>query len=287
MTDAWSEYSDIHINTVPVPAQTGLADGTVVYSWGVETMEEIGQEGLILLQNLDFPAAMGPVSIDVLDARHLRLSQVGRRDSELLSSGPIAARMIDEQVVGLWLIDDVPHVRYPVFMDQIRNRIRGLTVIDRKRWAWLGLLRVEPMVEEVAGYEAGDEDLIPAVFDPSREAEIEAVLNRMQAALANHSARNDALTSTLRQAVKATLAGALSDSVNKLAYSREQVFDALYSSDKRLGGHHVTLAKAEDRARTQDVFDLHAATSGSHEEITARSRRDRAELLAALGRGAG
>ena len=287
MTDAWNEYSDIHINTVPVPVQTGLADGMVVYSWGVETMEEVGGEGLISLQNLAFPASMGAVSIDVLGLRHLRLSQVGPRDSELLSSGPVAARMIDEQVVGLWLIDDVPHVRYPVFMDQIRDRIRILTAIDRKRWAWLGVLRVEPMVAAAAGYEVSEKDLLPAVFEPSREAEIETALSRMQAALAHRSAHNDALASTLLQAVKATLAGAPSDSVNKLAYSREQVFDALYSSDKRLGGHHVALAKAEDRARMQDVLDLHAATPRSHEEIVARSHRDRAQLLAALGRETG
>lgn len=280
MPDAWSEYSDIHINTMPVPAHTGLSDGTVVYSWQVEAIEELAQDDVISLQNLKYPASMGAVSIDVLDSRRFRLSQVGRHDSELLSSGPIAARVIDEQAVRLWLVDDVPHVWYPVFMDQIRDQIRSLAAIDRRRWTWLGLLRAEPMVAVVADYEMSNEDLLPAVFEPSQEAQIEAALTRMEGAL--RRVPDGGLAGKLLQAVKAASAGTHSDSVNKLAYSREQAFDALYSSDESLGRHRVPLAKAEDRARMQDVLGLNAVKLDGQKEIIARSRQYRSELRAAL-----
>lgn len=280
MTDAWNEYSDIHINTVPVPAHTELADGAVVYSWKVEAADELGQDDLAALQNLEFPASMGPVSIEVLDSRLFRLSQVGKRDSELLSGGPVAARIIDERIAPLWLIDDAPHVWYAVFMDQIRDRIRSLTAADRMRWACLGLLRIEPLVATLSAYDMSGEDLLPMVFEPSREPEIGAALSRMEAALRRVS--DGGLINILLQAVKAALAGVQSDSVNKLAYSREQVFDALYAADARLGRHRVALAKAEDRARMQDVIELGAAVPGSHGEVVARARQDRAVLQAAL-----
>lgn len=280
MADAWSEYSEIHINTVPVPTRTELPDGAVVYSWKVEAAEELGQDDLTMLRNLEFPASMGVVSIDVLDPRLLRLSQVGRRDSELLSSGPVAARVIDEQVVRLWLIDDTPHIWYPVFMDQIRDRIRSLTVADRMRWTCLGLLRIEPMVAAVSAYEMSHEDLLSLVFEPSRESEIGAALSRMEAALRRVSGNGP--VGSLLQAVKAALAGAQSGSVNKLAYSREQVFDALYAADARLGRHRLALAKVEDRARMQDALGLSAAAPGSHKEVVARAQQDRALLQVSL-----
>ena len=280
MTDAWSEYSDIHINTMPVPTQTELPGGTVAYSWNIEVAEDLEQDDLILLRDLTFPASLGAVTIDVLDSRRFRLSQVAKRDSELLSSGPIAARVVDERVVRLWLIDDTPHVWYPVFMDQIRDRVRALTEVDRMRWTCLGLLRIEPLVAAVADYETSGDDLLSAVFEPSRVSEVGAVLSRMEAAL--RSAPDGGLVSTLLQAVKAVLTGAQSNSVNKLAYSREQVFNAVYAADVRLGRHRVTLAKAENWARMQDVLELKAATSGGHREIIERSWRYRSELRAAL-----
>ena len=280
MTDAWSEYSDIHINTMPVPTQTELPGGTVAYSWNIEAAEDLEQDDLILLRDLTFPASLGAVTIDVLDSRRFRLSQVAKRDSELLSSGPIAARVVDERVVRLWLIDDTPHVWYPVFMDQIRDRVRALTEVDRMRWTCLGLLRIEPLVAAVADYETSGDDLLSAVFEPSRESEVGAVLSRMEAAL--RSAPDGGLVSTLLQAVKAVLTGAQSNSVNKLAYSREQVFNAVYAADVRLGRHRVALAKAENWARLQDVLELKAATSGGHREIIERSWRYRSELGAAL-----
>ena len=280
MTDAWSEYSDIHINTVPVPAQKELPDGAVVYSWTVESAQDFEQEDRISLRNLAFPASMGAVTIDVLDPRRFRLSQVGKRDSELLASGPVAARVIDERVGRLWLINDAPHVWYPVFMDQIRDRIRALAEVDRVRWARLGLLRVEPLVAAVADYEPGDADLLPEVFELAREPEVAAVLSRMEAAL--HRMPHGGLVSTLLQATKAARIGAQSGSVNKLAYSRERVFDALYAADARLGRHRVALAKAEDMARTQDVLGLNTVTQGGNRKIITRSQQFRSELLAAL-----
>lgn len=280
MTDAWSEYSDIRINTVPVPARTELPDGAVVYSWKVEAAQELGQDDLTTLRNLDFPASMGVVSIDVHDSRLFRLSQVARRDSELLSSGPVAARLVDEQVVPLWLIDDTPHAWYPVFMDQIRDLIRSLTAADRMRWVCLGLLRIEPMVAAVSAYEMSHEDLLPLVFEPSRESEIGAALSRMEAAL--RSVPGDGPVGSLLQAVKAALTGTQSGSVNKLAYSREQAFDALYAADARLGSHRIALAKAEDRARMQDALSLSTTIPGGQEEVIARARQDRAVLDAAL-----
>lgn len=280
MTDAWSEYSDIHINTMPVPAQTELPDGTVAYSWNIEAAEDFEQDDLISLRNLAFPASLGAVTVDVLDSRRFRLSQVAKRDSELLSSGPIAARVVDERVVRLWLIDDTPHVWYPVFMDQLRDRVRALTEVDRMRWTCLGLLRVEPLVAAVADYETSGDDLLSAVFEPSRESEVGAVLSRMEAALRRMP--DGGLVGTLLQAVKAVLTGAQSGSVNKLAYSREQVFNALYAADARLGRHRVALAKAEDWARMQDVLGLNAATPGGHREIIERSWRYRSELRAVL-----
>jgi hypothetical protein len=280
MTDAWSEYSDIHINTVPVPARTELPGGAVVYSWQVEAAEELGQDDLMVLRNLEFPASLGAVSIDVLDSRLFRLSQVGQRDSELLSSGPVAARVIDERVAPLWLIDDTPHIWYPVFMDQIRDRIRSLTAADRIRWTCFGLFRIEPLIAAVSAYEMSGEDLLPLIFEPSWEPEIGASLSRMEAALRRVS--DNGLVGSLIQAVKAALTGMQSGSVNKLADSREQVFDALYAADARLGRHRVAMAKAEDRARMRDVLALSTAASCSHEEVVVSAQQDRAELQAAL-----
>jgi hypothetical protein len=158
---------------------------------------------------------------------------------------------------------------------------------------WLGTLRAEPLAAAIAGREVKHSSLCSAVFDASRQAELERAMHEMRQVL------DDAVASMARtgQGIQIGELGQLllqgfvaademrqSASVNSAAYALERVFDSLYVLGREFDAASFSLAKNEDMIWRLDAIELRDNTELNHERIVVRSRQAIAELIALRGR---